>query len=82
VTREIVRNSPEIPVVITTLVSLEEWYGVRTEAINLGGKLQLSSKLWQTTTGMKSALLRVPELREPALFEAALDIVRAAPLFF
>lgn len=41
------------------LVSLKGWYGVRTEAINLHGKLQLSSKLSQTTTGMKSALLRV-----------------------
>jgi hypothetical protein len=58
-TREIVRNSLEIPVVITTLVSFKGWYGVRTEAINLRGKLQLSSKLSQTTTGMKSALLRV-----------------------
>jgi len=26
-TREIVRNSPEIPVVLTTLVSLKGWYG-------------------------------------------------------
>ncbi len=41
------------------LVSLKGWYGVKTEAINLHGKLQLSSKLSQTTTGMKSALLRV-----------------------
>jgi hypothetical protein len=50
-TREIVRNSPENPVVITTLVSSKGWYGVRAEAINLRGTLQLSSKLSQTTTG-------------------------------
>jgi hypothetical protein len=40
-------------------VSLKGWYGVRSEAIDFRGKLQLSSKLSQTTTGMKSALLRV-----------------------
>lgn len=36
-TREIVRNSLEIPVVISTLASLHGWYGVGTEAINLHG---------------------------------------------
>jgi hypothetical protein len=40
-------------------VSLKGWYGKRTEAINFRGKLQLSSTLSQTTTGTKSALLRV-----------------------
>ena len=34
-------------------------YGVRTEAINFRGKLQLSSTLSQTTTGTQSAVLRV-----------------------
>jgi hypothetical protein len=58
-TRELVRNSPEIPVVITTLVSSKGWYGVRAEAINPYGKLQLSSKLSQTTAGMNLPYLRV-----------------------
>jgi hypothetical protein len=40
-------------------VSLKGWYGVRTEAIDFLGKLQLSSKLSQTTTGIESALLKV-----------------------
>ena len=58
-------------------VSFKGWYGVRTEAINFRGKLQLSSTLSQTTTGIKSALLRVLNpflLREPALFKAPLGI--------
>jgi hypothetical protein len=40
-------------------VSLKGWYGVRKEAINFRGKRQLSSTLSQTTTGIKSTLLRV-----------------------
>lgn len=40
-------------------VSLKGSYGLRTEAIDLHGQLQLSSKLSHTTKGAKSALLRV-----------------------
>lgn len=40
-------------------VSLKGSYGLRTEAIDLHGQLQLSSKLSHTTKGVKSALLRV-----------------------
>jgi hypothetical protein len=40
-------------------VSLKGSYGLRSEAIDLHGQLQLSSKLSHTTKGVKSALLRV-----------------------
>lgn len=40
-------------------VSLKGSYGLKTETIDLHGQLKLSSKLSQTTTGIKSALLRV-----------------------
>ena len=39
-------------------VSLKGEYGLRTESIDLHGRLQLSAKLSQTTKGIKSALLR------------------------
>lgn len=39
-------------------VSLKGSYGLKTEAINLPGSLRLSSKLSQTTTGLKSVWLR------------------------
>jgi hypothetical protein len=41
------------------LVSLRGSYALRTEAIDLRGHLQLASRLSRTTTGVKSALLRV-----------------------
>jgi AsmA-like C-terminal region len=41
------------------LVSLRGSYGLRTEAIDLRGHLQLASRLSHTTTGVKSALLRI-----------------------
>jgi len=41
------------------LVSLRGSYGLRTETIDLRGHLQLASRLSHTTTGVKSALLRL-----------------------
>lgn len=39
-------------------VSLKGSYGLKTEVIDLHGSLQLSSKLSQTTTGLKSVWLK------------------------
>jgi hypothetical protein len=40
-------------------MDLKGSYGLDTEALDFHGRLELSAKLSQTTTGVKSALLRI-----------------------
>jgi hypothetical protein len=41
------------------IADLKGSYGLHTEALDFHGRLELSAKLSQTTTGVKSALLRI-----------------------